>query len=162
MKIGVVSDTHISREEKAIPSQILNSLKQMDMILHCGDLVRLSVLDELKSVCGNVKAVRGNMDSRDVKECLPEKQIISVGKYKIGLTHGRGAPRELVKTVSDIFKNDEVDIIVFGHSHFPLNEKRGKILYFNPGSLCDTIFAPFNSYGIIEINDEITANIIKI
>ena len=162
MKIGVISDTHIPGRVEAIPDSILKSFKNIDMIIHAGDLVEMSVLDTLKSICPNVKAVRGNMDPIDVKKILPEKQIITVGKYVIGLTHGNGPPMYLVEFVTDIFKKDKVDIIVFGHSHYPLNEKRGEIIYFNPGSLTDKIFAPFNSYGIIEIDNEIKARIVRI
>lgn len=162
MKIGVISDTHIPVQAKHIPSKVLDSLKEMDMLIHAGDLVKLSVLDFLKSICPNVKAVYGNMDSSEVIDSLPQKEIINAGKYRIGLTHGRGSPASLIKTVGDIFKNDRVDVIIFGHSHFPVNEKKGGILYFNPGSPTDTIFAPFNSYGIIEINDEVKASIVKI
>lgn len=162
MKIGVISDTHIPIRASEIPKKILESLKEVDMILHAGDLAELSVLESLKSVCPNVKAVSGNMDPMDVKRVLPAKQIIPAGRFRIGLVHGNGTPSLLIKTVSDIFKNDRVDIIVFGHSHFPANEKIGGILYFNPGSITDTVFADFNSYGIIEINNEIKASIVKI
>jgi len=160
MNIGVVSDTHNS--DAGIPNKILESLKNMDMILHAGDLMELKILESLKSVCKDVKAVWGNMDSKDIRKQLPEKQIISVGKYRIGLTHGSGAPAFLIELVTDIFKSDNVNIIIFGHSHYPINERRGKILYFNPGSLTDKVFCPFNSYGIIEINEEIKARIVKI
>ncbi|KPK43012.1 MAG: hypothetical protein AMJ78_00120 [Omnitrophica WOR_2 bacterium SM23_29] len=162
MKIGVISDTHIPNRADEIPSKILESLKTMDIILHAGDLVDLEILRTLKSICPNVKAVFGNMDPTSVRKILPEKQIISAGKFRIGLTHGDGAPAFLIQMVTDIFKNDKVDVIVFGHSHYPVNEKRGQILYFNPGSLTDTVFASFNSYGIIEINNDIKARIVKI
>ncbi|MFH1338684.1 MAG: metallophosphoesterase family protein [Candidatus Omnitrophota bacterium] len=162
MKIGVISDTHIPIQAKEIPANVLQSLKGIDMLIHAGDLVKLSVLETLKSICPNLKAVRGNMDASEVINTLPEKEIINAGKYRIGLTHGHGSPASLINTVSKMFENDKVDIIIFGHSHFPVNEKRGKVLYFNPGSLTDTIFAPFNSYGFIEINDEIKAKIIRI
>ena len=162
MKIGVISDTHIPIRAKEIPNTVLESLKNMDMIIHAGDLVELSILDSLKSVCKNVKAVWGNMDPKSVKKILPEKQIINVGKYRIGLIHGSGSPLSLIESLTEIFKKDKVDVIIFGHSHSPVNEKREEILYFNPGSLTDTIFSHFNSYGIIEINDEIKARIVKI
>jgi hypothetical protein len=162
MKIGVISDTHIPIQAKKIPEAILQSLKGMDMLIHAGDLVRLSVLDTLKSICPNLKAVRGNMYSSEVINTLPEKEVISAGKHRIGLTHGHGSPASLIKTVGEMFKNDNVDIIIFGHSHSPVNERRGGILYFNPGSLTDTVFASFNSYGIIELNDEIKAEIVRI
>ena len=160
MKIGVISDTHSL--DTRIPNAILESLKNMDMILHAGDLMELNILDSLKSICRDVKAVWGNMDPIEIRKQLPEKQVITVGEYRIGLTHGSGAPAFLIELVTDIFKSDNVDIIIFGHAHYPINEKRGNILYFNPGSLTDKAFSPFNSYGIIEINEQIKARIVKI
>ena len=162
MRIGVISDTHIPDKADAIPQKVLDEFKKVDMVIHAGDLVDLSVLEELKNVCKNVKAVWGNMDPQEARKVLSEKEILTVGKYKIGLMHGYGAPNRLVELLSEIFKNDAVDLIIFGHSHSPLNEKRGNTLFFNPGSLTDKIFAPYNSYGIIEINDTIKAEIIKL
>lgn len=161
-RIGVISDTHIPAQAKEIPQKILDDFKGADIILHAGDLVSLQVLDKLRTVCPNVKAVYGNMDPLEVRKKLPEKEIIGVGRYKIGLTHGYGAPKDLVSALGEYFKDDKVDIIVFGHAHSAHNEKKGDILYFNPGSATDKIFAPYNSYGIIEVNDKIEARIIKL
>ncbi|MFA5410321.1 MAG: metallophosphoesterase family protein [Candidatus Omnitrophota bacterium] len=162
MKIGVISDTHIPDRAKEIPQEVLRDLKGVEMILHAGDLVELSVLDKLKAVFGKVRAVCGNMDPYEVRKVLPEKEIITLGKYKIGMMHGYGAPHKLVELMEKVFKGEGVDLVVFGHSHQPINEKRNGVIYFNPGSLTDKIFAPYNSYGIIEINDKIEAKIIKI
>ncbi|HTZ11350.1 MAG TPA: metallophosphoesterase family protein, partial [Candidatus Margulisiibacteriota bacterium] len=61
------------------------------------------------------------------------------------------------------FKDERADVIIFGHSHSPLNEKIGNTLYFNPGSATDKIFAPYNSYGVIEVNESgIKAKIVRI
>lgn len=162
MKIGVISDTHIPDRAKAIPQHILDEFKKMDMVIHVGDLVELKVLDQLKSVCKNVVAVRGNMDPYEVKKILSDKEIVEVGKYRIGVMHGYGAPIKLIEQLTEEFKGELVDIIIFGHSHTSCNEKRGDVLFFNPGSATDKVFAPYNSYGIIEINDKIEAKIIKI
>ncbi len=159
MKIGVISDTHIPISATDIPDVVLEAFKDVDMILHAGDLVNLSVIDILKSVCPNVTAVSGNMDSAQVKQVLSKKEVINIGKHKIGLTHGCGAPATLVNTVTHIFEADGVDVIVFGHSHAPLCETIGNVLYFNPGSLTDKIFTSVNSYGIIEINEGIEGKI---
>jgi len=67
MKIGVISDTHIPDRADSIPKEIMEAFKKVDMIIHTGDFVKMSVLDKLKSVCKNVIAVRGNMDHEDVK-----------------------------------------------------------------------------------------------
>ncbi len=162
MKIGVIADTHIPDRAKEIPQQILDAFKKVDMIVHAGDLVDLSVLDELKAVCKNVKAVWGNMDPFEARKGLPEKEIINAGNYKIGVIHGYGNPNKLIGLVTQIFKKDNVNLIIFGHSHSALSEKIGNIIYFNPGSPTDKIFALHNSYGIIEINDKIEAKIIRI
>jgi putative phosphoesterase len=102
------------------------------------------------------------MDDYDIKSRFPEKEIIKIGNHKIGVMHGYGHPNNLIDLLKDIFKDDELDIIIFGHSHTAFNEKINNILFFNPGSPTDKIFAPYNSYGIIEINDKIEAKIIKI
>lgn len=162
MKIGVISDTHINHKSADLPEEIVEAFKNVDMIIHCGDLVDLSVVEKLKNLCKNVKAVYGNMDPAELKDKLPEKEIITVGKFKIGVAHGYGAPNGLVELLTKIFKDEGVDIIVFGHSHKPLNEKRGNILFFNPGSPTDKVFSPYNSYGILDITDKIEAKIIKI
>jgi hypothetical protein len=162
MKIGIIADTHIPDRAKEIPKKILEDFKNTDMIIHAGDLVDLGVLGKLKAICKNVIAVWGNMDPYEVREKLPEKEIIKVGKYKIGVMHGYGVPGNLINLLTSVFKNETLDIIIFGHSHYSVNEKKAGILFFNPGSPTDKIFSPYNSYGIIEINDEIKAKIIKL
>ncbi|MCM8779773.1 MAG: metallophosphoesterase [Candidatus Omnitrophica bacterium] len=162
MRIGVISDTHITQKSEHLPKKILDDFKTADMVLHAGDLVDITVLDELRKVCKNVYAVSGNMDSLDVKQKLKIKEIIPAGRYRIGLMHGWGNPTKLIEALADAFKEDNVDIIVFGHSHLPLNEKRGGVLFFNPGSALDKMFAPYNSYGILEVNDKVEAKIIKL
>lgn len=162
MRIGVLSDTHIPDKSHHLPQAMLDEFKKVDMIVHAGDLGDLSVLEKLKNVCPNVRAVWGNMDPCQVQQKLPEKEVFTAGKFKIGLMHGRGAPDRLPELLGEAFQNDKVDIIIFGHSHYGVNEKRSGILFFNPGSPTDKIFAAYNSFGIIEIGDKIDAKIIKI
>lgn len=162
MKIGVISDTHIPERANEIPQKILDDFKNVDMVIHAGDLVDLSVLEKLKSVCSNIKAVWGNMDPEEVRRKIPEKEILQIGKHRIGIMHGYGAPNNLIQSMGSIFKDDKVDMIIFGHAHYSVNEKIGGILFFNPGSATDKVFAPYNSYGIIEINDKIEAKILKL
>ena len=161
-RIGVISDTHIRDNDAEVPVKVLEAFKEVDMVIHVGDLLDLSVLDKLRQVCKDVRAVAGNMDSAETKKILPTKEIIKIGKYTIGVAHGYGHPAGLVEIMEKMFKDDNVDVIVFGHSHTPCNEKKGEVLFFNPGSPTDKVFAPFNSYGILEVNDKIEGKIIKI
>lgn len=161
MKIGVISDTHIPDRAGDIPEVVLKAFRGVDMIIHAGDLVDPKVLERLKEACSNVVAVLGNMDSGKLKDALLSKQIISVGKFKIGIMHGYGHPEKLIDVLSEAFKDDKVDLVIFGHSHVATNITRDGVVYFNPGSPTDRLFSPYTSYGIIEINDSINANIVK-
>ena len=162
MKIGVISDTHIPERAQELPKELLAGFKDVDMIIHAGDFVDLSVLEILKNICGNVRAVYGNMDSHELKRLLPEKEVIKAGSFIIGVMHGCGPAARLPVILEESFKGDHVDVVVFGHSHASFNEKKKGILFFNPGSPTDKIFSVYNSYGIIEINSKIEARIIRL
>lgn len=159
-KIAVLSDTHIPVAAKELPKTVYDGIAGVDMILHAGDILDMQVLDKLSKIAP-VRAVCGNMDNDSACSKLPRKDIIKIGDCSIGLIHGWGPPSGLIDLVGRQFKN--VDVIVFGHSHSPLIEKRGGILFFNPGSPTDKVFAPYNSYGILTIDGKIiTPQIIKI
>ena len=147
-RILVISDTHIPRVAIDLPDKIYKEIESVDMILHAGDFVENEVLDKLKTL-KETKAVYGNMDSPNIRNALNPKEIIQVEKVRIGLIHGYGAPRDLIDTVKGEFTN--VDAIVFGHSHSAVNMVKDGILFFNPGSPTDTIFATSNSYGMLEV-----------
>ena len=57
---------------------------------------------------------------------------------------------------------EDVDVIVFGHSHTPLNEVEEGVLFFNPGSPTDKVFAPYNSIGILHVDKKIKGEIIRL
>ncbi|MFA5060459.1 MAG: metallophosphoesterase family protein [Candidatus Omnitrophota bacterium] len=157
MKIGIISDTH----SKPIPKQPLEDFKKVDFIIHAGDFCSVDVIEQLKSI-KELKGVYGNMDGADIRKIFPRSQIIKCGKFSIGLFHGEGAPAGLLDVVKEEFKNKKVDVVIFGHSHRSMNERIGDVLYFNPGSPNDHVFAPCCSYGILDIDEEITGKIIKI
>lgn len=160
MKIGVISDTHVPASCDKLPESVFRHFQGVDMILHAGDLVDTRVLEELKKVTPWVEAVCGNMDSQSTHDLLPVKKIIKAGKYLIGLTHGWGPSEHIEERIRKEF--GKVDVIVFGHTHNPVNFKKGGILFFNPGSPTDTVFSAENTIGIIEVTDTIKAKIIKI
>ena len=151
MRIGVVSDTHIT-ELSELAAPILAALTKVDLIIHAGDFTGKAVLDGLKSM-GPLKAVCGNMDSGELRKILPQKELFLVGGKKIGLTHGSGAPWGIANRVRNMF--DDVDIIIYGHSHKANNELVRGSLLFNPG-------CARNSFGLLTVDDEISAEIVRI
>lgn len=161
MRILVLSDTHIPRAAQDLPAKICEEIEKADAIMHAGDFVDESVLDKLKKAKKEVYAVYGNMDSPEVRRRLKNKEIVTIGKFKIGIIHGYGAPKDIIDTVKGEFGN--VDVIVFGHSHVPISTRKNGILFFNPGSPTDTVFAKENTYGILEITDKkIEGEIVKL
>lgn len=162
MKIVILSDTHIPTYNDKLPAKVFAELSDADLILHAGDIVEMSLIEELKKIAP-VKAVQGNMDSLEAKQLLPQKEIITAGKIKIGLVHGWGPPLGLRERVVEAFHGSNVRVIVFGHSHNAINEEINGVLFINPGSPTDKIFAPFKSYAVLEVNgDKIEAKIVKI
>ena len=151
MKILVLSDTHIPIAAQELPDEIYKAIEGVDMIFHAGDFIDASVLEKLKSL-KETKAVCGNMDPKELCMTLNIKEVINIGKFKVGLIHGYGAPSEIMPTVRREF--DKINALVFGHSHAAMNIKKDGVLYFNPGSPTDKIFASKNSYGILEVTDE--------
>jgi len=162
MKIGVISDTHIPISAASLPQGVYKYFKDCDLIIHAGDCVDAGVLDELNRIA-ETKAVSGNMDSPEVKSAYPRKLILRAGSRKIGVTHGSGSAKNVLQRVKQVFKDDDLDIIIFGHSHNPVKKTLGGTLYFNPGSATDTLFSPYRSLGIIEIKgDSVSASIVRL
>jgi putative phosphoesterase len=159
MTIGVISDTHSLN----IPPAVIERFRSVDLIIHAGDICDLQTLKLLKKTAPT-KAVQGNMDEVCVKQVLPLKEVITCGSLKIGVTHGHVGPnREALKNAISAFKDDKMDLVIFGHSHQAVNERVGDTVYFNPGSPNDMVRAKFFSYGLINIEAGIIkAEIIRI
>jgi len=158
VKIGVISDTHLSGYDTRLARIVAHHFKDADLILHAGDLVDLRVLDIFGGI--EVKAVSGNMDNMPVKDKLPEQLIFEIKGFKIGLIHGWGSPLGVEEKL--LAKLGDVNCVVYGHTHKPANYKENGILFFNPGSAVDKRFADTRTIGILEIDKEIKGRIISI
>jgi len=152
MKIAVLADTHVNTLEH-LPKKIIDAISTVDFIIHAGDFTDIQVLKELKRL-KLVKAVQGNMDSMELKTVLPVKEIVEIENKRIGITHGSGSPWGIEKRVRKMFESDQIDVIVYGHSHKSQNEVINDILLFNPGKATD-------SFGIITIDGEAKGEIIN-
>jgi putative phosphoesterase len=159
MKIGVLSDTHVPAIVPSLPAAVFEIFKDVELILHAGDIVELSVLDELRAIAP-VEAVAGNMDGSDVRRALPFKKVLCLAKFRIGLIHGKfkiPVQREMIRK-----EFEAVDLIVYGHSHTPFWGVENGVRFLNPGSPTDRVHAPYNSVAILEVGEELKAEIVKI
>lgn len=151
INIGVLSDTHITLLDELSPG-IVKGLNDVDWIVHAGDFVGLRVLEGLRSL-KPVKAVRGNMDSFEIRDLLPDTDVFKVKGKSIGIVHGSGPPWGIEQRVREKF--GDVDVIIYGHSHEARNELYKGALLFNPGQ-CK------NSYGLLKIGEDVAAEIIRV
>jgi hypothetical protein len=161
MRICVLSDTHIPERYDSLPEQVISEIKQSDLIIHAGDFTSLELFEQLKCL-KPMKAVRGNMDDAVLRDKLKDKEVFTVNqKFKIGIMHGFGHPGRIKEIVMALF-DPSFDLVVFGHSHRPCQEKIGKTVYLNPGSPTDKMFAPCNTFAVIDIGDTLEARIEEI
>jgi putative phosphoesterase len=158
MKIGVVSDTHLSEPNSAFKKLIETHFRDVDKILHAGDFVEMSVAEYLASQ-KELIAVCGNMDPPEIRRAFPRKRVVEAGQFRIGLVHGGGPPFGMESRVRDEF--DEVDAIVYGHTHIPAHHQVKDIYFFNPGSPTRS-FIHGSTLGILHIGEKIEGEIIKI
>jgi len=152
-KIGVLSDTHLSRPTDDFKSTLEKYFSDVDMIIHAGDVTGILVHEFLSN--WDLRAVAGNMDDYDLRAILPEKRIEEVAGKRIGIMHGKGSPFFVERMVDGEFT--DVDIIIFGHTHIPLYRKKGDIYMINPGS-----YRSSRTMGILELGDEISFNFLEI
>lgn len=158
VRIGVLSDTHLTLGDARLPALLARCQHYFagtELILHAGDIVDPQLLSMLPQP---VLAVRGNLDPAE----LPERRIVPVAGKRIGLIHGWGAKYDLEERILRAFSGEEVDCIVYGHSHQPVCHVVGGILLFNPGSPVDRRNAPFPSLGLLSIGDAIVGEIIAL
>ncbi|MCS4542068.1 MAG: metallophosphoesterase [Euryarchaeota archaeon] len=152
--IGVISDTHIPKRSMEIPVKVFEIFKDVDLIIHAGDLVEIEVVRDLKKHAP-VVAVYGNMDPYDVREKLPGMESVKIFDWKIGVVHDVGALWG-IKEMKKIAKENDFDVLIFGHTHRPFVKEDEGILFFNPGSPTNPL-PPFiikPSVGLLKITKE--------
>jgi putative phosphoesterase len=151
VKIGVISDTHLTRPNRALEHILEELFSETDLILHAGDITSRRVLERLE--LRGVLAVCGNMDDYDIVDSAPQMRTLDVGSYKIGLIHGWGAREGLEARIIQRFQ-DVPDVIVYGHSHAPFWGEVLGVRLFNPGSASQNRYLTHPTVGMLEITSE--------
>lgn len=158
MKIGVISDTHLRQVTQELTEIYDEYLADKDVVIHAGDVVSNDVIDFLtqKPFYG----VHGNMDPPEVRRCLPDKTVIELAGYTLGIIHGWGQPEGLEDRILPLFQN--VDVLIYGHSHRARNEMREGVLLFNPGTATGFSSSGRHSIGLLTLDQSVRGEIIPI
>jgi putative phosphoesterase len=121
VRIGLISDTHGLLRPEAIVA-----LRGSQLILHAGDIGSPEVLDGLNEIAPTL-AVRGNNDTQPWARRVPDRRVIDAGGATLYLLH------QLAELDIDPSAAGH-RAVIFGHSHKPLVETRGHVVFVNPGS----------------------------
>lgn len=141
MKIGLISDTHgLLRDE------VIERLKNCDMIIHAGDIGDKQIIDRLEKI-SRVEYIKGNCDKKEYVKDLDKDKIIEVYNKKIYIIHD-------IKTLDVDLKGKNIDIVIFGHSHKKDIYNKDGIIYINPGSVGPKRFKLPITLGILNIDNK--------
>ena len=161
--VGLLSDTHIPARARNIPKKVLEIFDKVDYIVHAGDLVQLSVIDELEHLAP-VLAVYGNMDGPEIRGKLPKMNTVKIFDWKIGVTHDPGTLFGMGK-MRGIAKQNGFNVLVYGHTHNSSIKWEGTTLFINPGSPTNPI-PPFIAKPTVALlrttKEKITPEIIQL
>jgi putative phosphoesterase len=134
LRIFVLADTH-----NRLPETIKEIAKDADEIWHLGDVCTESILDELGAIGPPVIVVRGNCDSNF--------------EWPLAVDLVRGGLRFRLQHIQPDHVPDDVDVLLHGHTHVPRNEKRGNVLFLNPGCVTRPNRGSPPSVAWLEITD---------
>jgi hypothetical protein len=151
MRIVVLSDTHAPRRWKSCPPAVAAQLRGADLILHAGDVCTAAVLDELAQYAP-VTAVAGNNDGPDVAAWgAAETASLTAAGLRVAMIHDSGPSAGRLPRMRARFP--VADLVVFGHSHIPLDDEAGGLRIFNPGSPTDRRRQPHGTLGVLRVAD---------
>jgi len=140
MLIGVISDTHgLLRQEALV------ALAEAEHILHAGDVGTIEILEELRKIAP-VTAIRGNVDVHGECAKLPATEMVELGGRYFYMVHS-------VHDLDIDSRAAGVDVVVSGHSHKPLIERKSGVLYLNPGSAGPRRFSLPVTVALVTVGD---------
>lgn len=129
-KIGILSDTHGLLDER-----IFEHFKDVDEIWHAGDIGSVEVLQKLHDY-KPLRAVKGNIDSSDLRFMLRETELWQTEQVRVMMTHIGYQHGYLIGNVLRQIQQTPVNLFVCGHSHIlrVQYDRPHRMLCLNPGA----------------------------
>jgi uncharacterized protein len=144
-RLLVLADTHVPKRARDLPQQVWEAVGAADVVLHAGDWVDVALLDRLEERSRRLVACYGNNDHGALRERLPEVARVEVEGLRLAVVHETGSAKGREERCSALY--DDVDVLVFGHSHIPWDTTTATGLrLLNPGSPTDRRRQPHCTY----------------
>lgn len=148
----LMADTHLPKRARDLPDELWRAVAEADLVVHAGDWVEESLLDELLDRSQALLAVHGNNDHGALRERLPEVARLEVEGLRLGVVHETGDKAGREKRCSAAYP--DLDVLVFGHSHIPWDTTTDTGLrLLNPGSPTDRRRQPRCTYMTATVED---------
>ena len=148
MRVVVVSDTHVRQGgRRKLPAAALAHLRRAEVILHAGDVLEQWFLDDLAELAP-VHAVLGN---NDTSLDLPERVQLDLAGVRVGMVHDSGTRTGREARLARWFPSCQ--LVVFGHSHAPLDTRGHGQRILNPGSPTDKRTQPHHTLALVDLAD---------
>ena len=146
MLVGVISDTH-----SYLNPRVPELLQGVDHILHAGDIGDDAIIAELSRIAP-ITVVRGNNDREGPTSDYPLVATVVLSGSRILLSHEVKVPKGFDDPVLRGYRQAEIDAVVYGHSHIAHQERRGPVLFFNPGAAGKRRFKVVPSIGFLVVD----------
>ena len=145
MKLLLISDTHVPKRARDLPSRVWREVDAADTVVHAGDWVDVSLLDALDRRAKRLLACWGNNDGPDLRCRLPEEANATLEGVRFTVVHETGGAKGRDQRMARRYP--DTDVVVFGHSHIPWNTTATTGLrLLNPGSPTDRRRQPRCTY----------------
>ncbi|WP_331451851.1 metallophosphoesterase family protein [Streptomyces sp. SS162] len=145
MELLLMSDTHVPARARAVPSEVLDLVPRVDVVVHAGDWVDTATLDLLEARARRLVAVYGNNDGPALRARLPEAARAELAGLRLAVVHETGPAAGRERRCAERFP--DADLLVFGHSHIPWDSVAdGRLRLLNPGSPTDRRRQPHRTY----------------
>lgn len=151
MRVAVLSDTHAPRFWKSCPPGVARHLEAAELILHAGDVCIPDVLEQL-SQFAPVQAVLGNNDGPEIAAWgAPETMQLVIEGLSVAMIHDSGPKTGRLQRLHRRFP--DAGLVIFGHSHIPLDQSGDGFRILNPGSPTDKRRQPRGTLALLDICD---------
>ena len=100
VKLLLIADTHVPRRARTLPDEVWAAVDAADVVVHAGDWVDESLVDELEARAKRLVGVYGNNDGPAIRARLPEVARVELDGLRLGVVHETGSvdrPREALR-----------------------------------------------------------------
>ena len=144
-RLLLIADTHLPKRARKLPEPVWRAVDEAEVVIHAGDWVDGSLLDDMEQRAARLVGVWGNNDGPELRARLPEvaREVIDGIRFAVVHETGPATGREARCDVA----YPETDVLVFGHSHIPWDTVTPNGLrLLNPGSPTDRRRQPACTY----------------